>query len=318
VIPLFKLAKLPRHQRLRKIGKIFAEAERCLVPDGPDAAGSDTAPGSVLSPPCTLQPYTPEYLAGLAETLLAEGGFAAATETTLRRSADTIKAAGFSGNTGSPEKTGGLIRAINAVRHLLLAETGRFPADWDFIDHNGRLDSAARRIFPGMSVYLEDIRSPFNVGAMFRTAESFGAARLYLSPHCADPHHPRAERTAMGCVDILEWERLPLEKLPEKLLSEKLSVPGDDSFPLANRADTPVFALETGATPLRDFTFPRAGVMIVGSEELGISPEALALADASLGRVSIPAYGAKASLNVSAAFAIAMQAWAGSLAGPKS
>jgi TrmH family RNA methyltransferase len=77
--------------------------------------------------------------------------------------------------------------------------------------------------------------------------------------------------------------------------------------------DTPVFALETGGTPLRDFAFPQTGVMIVGSEELGISPEALTLADVSLGRVSIPCYGAKASLNVSAAFAIAMQAWAESL-----
>jgi TrmH family RNA methyltransferase len=148
-----------------------------------------------------------------------------------------------------------------------------------------------------MNVYLEDIRSPFNVGAMFRTAESFGAARLYLSPHCADPLHPRAERTAMGCAGILDWERLPVEKLTGK------------------KPPVPVFALETGGTPLRDFSFPETGVMIAGNEELGISPEALALADACLGRVSIPSYGAKASLNVSAAFAIAMQAWSETLAG---
>jgi TrmH family RNA methyltransferase len=50
--------------------------------------------------------------------------------------------------------------------------------------------------------------------------------------------------------------------------------------------------------------------MIVGSEELGVSPQALAAADASLGRVSIPTWGAKGSLNVSVAFGIALQAWA--------
>jgi TrmH family RNA methyltransferase len=193
MVPLFKLAKLPRRQRLRKIAKIFADAERRLVSNGPDAVRSDAA---------VPQAYTLDYLAGLVETLLAEDGFAA--EETLRRSADTIKAAGFPGSTDSSEKTSSLIRALNVIRHLLLAETGRFPADWDFIDHSGRLDPAAHKVFPGMSVYLEDIRSPFNVGAMFRTAESFGAARLYLSQHCADPHHPRAERTAMGCVDILD------------------------------------------------------------------------------------------------------------------
>ena len=50
--------------------------------------------------------------------------------------------------------------------------------------------------------------------------------------------------------------------------------------------------------------------MIIGSEELGVSPNALARADASLGRVSIPILGAKGSLNVSVAFGIAMHAWA--------
>jgi len=49
--------------------------------------------------------------------------------------------------------------------------------------------------------------------------------------------------------------------------------------------------------------------MVIGSEEMGVSPQALSAADASLGRVSIPCYGAKGSLNVSVAFGIAVQAW---------
>jgi TrmH family RNA methyltransferase len=53
--------------------------------------------------------------------------------------------------------------------------------------------------------------------------------------------------------------------------------------------------------------------MIAGSEELGVSPAALAAADASLGRVSIRTYGAKGSLNVSTAFGIVMQAWVAAL-----
>jgi TrmH family RNA methyltransferase len=146
-----------------------------------------------------------------------------------------------------------------------------------------------------MGIYLEDIRSPFNVGAMFRTAESFGAERLYLSPLCADPRHIRARRTAMGCVELLNWERLPREPFTD--LSDPL---------LAG----PFFALETGGVPLDRFPFPRQGIMIAGSEELGVSPQALAAADASLGRVSIPTWGAKGSLNVSVAFGIALQAWA--------
>ena len=74
-----------------------------------------------------------------------------------------------------------------------------------------------------------------------------------------------------------------------------------------------VFALETGGTPLLDFAFPPQGVVILGSEELGVSPEGLALAERGLGRVSIPLAGAKRSLNVSVAFGILMQAWVAAL-----
>jgi TrmH family RNA methyltransferase len=67
--------------------------------------------------------------------------------------------------------------------------------------------------------------------------------------------------------------------------------------------------MELGGTALADFAFPEEGVMIVGSEELGTSPELLSIADSSLGRVSIPLAGSKGSLNVSVAFGIVLQSW---------
>jgi TrmH family RNA methyltransferase len=133
---------------------------------------------------------------------------------------------------------------------------------------------------------------------MFRTAESFGVERIILSPFCADPSHKRAERTAMGCIDIIPWER-----------HELFTGPFSSEY-FANQLQLPVFALETGGIPLDEFPFPRRGILIAGSEELGVSPQALAAADASLGRVSIPCHGTKASLNVSVAFGIALQRWA--------
>ena len=190
-------------------------------------------------------------------------------------------------------------RALNTIKHILLAETGSEQADWDFTDSSGQLDLQKRKIFEGMQVYMEDIRSPFNIGAMFRTSESFGVEKIFLSPFCADPNHRRAERTAMGCINIIPWERKDLFPAPD---NTDLSV---NTFDLS----VPIFALETGGIPLAEFPFPRRGLMITGSEELGVSPRALAAADASLGRVSIPCYGTKASLNVSVAFGIAIQAW---------
>jgi TrmH family RNA methyltransferase len=134
---------------------------------------------------------------------------------------------------------------------------------------------------------------------MFRSAESFAVEKLYLSPLCADPRHPRAFRTAMGAVDIVPWERL----------SAGLSGNGPAVI------EGPFFALETGGIRPEDFDFPQSAVMIAGSEELGVSPEALELADRSLGRLSIPVYGAKGSLNVSVAFGIALHTWAAALHG---
>lgn len=175
---------------------------------------------------------------------------------------------------------------INRIRHLLLSVCGATVADWDFIDDEGKLSSQIRKVLPGVQIYLEDIRSPFNVGSIFRTAECFGAEKLFLSLYCADPLHPRAERSAMGCVVVVPWERRSLDSL-----------------------EGPLFALETGGTPLDTFKFPKNGTMVIGSEELGVSSDALERADASLGRLSIPTIGAKGSLNVGVAFGIAMQRW---------
>ncbi len=185
-----------------------------------------------------------------------------------------------------------LLRGINALRHALLAVLDAAPAEWDLVSlETGLLDRGDLEVFP-FTVYLEDIRSPFNVGSLFRTAEAFGARSMLISPHTPLPTHPRARRTALGAVDALPWETCSLERLATL----------DD-----------VFALELGGTPIGDFTFPSAGVVLVGSEELGLSPEALRLADEKRGRVSIPLAGAKRSLNVSVAFGILMYAWQASL-----
>ena len=184
----------------------------------------------------------------------------------------------------------------NYARNTLLELLGTFPAEWDLViaphapaaGEDGTV--RARDFFPGICVYAEDIRSPFNIGSIFRTAEAMGAEKVIISPHCIDPSQPRAIRSGMGCIETLGWQRLSLEELP---------------------SDLPVFALETGGTPIGDFKFPEKGICIIGSEELGVSPEALSRAN--YGTVTIPMKGLKASLNVGVAFGILMQKWVESL-----
>ncbi len=186
-------------------------------------------------------------------------------------------------------------RLCNCARNHLLAIIGTFPAEWDLViaphsqtETAGQVEN--RPFFKGVKVYAEDIRSPFNLGSIMRTAEAFGAEQLYLSPFCTDEKHPRAIRSAMGCNEVLSVSRISLDQIPE---------------------EENVFVLETGGTDIRDFKFPKTGVVILGSEELGVSPEALARANC--GCVSIPMYGMKASLNVGVAFGILMENWIASL-----
>jgi len=293
MIPLYKLEKLPRTQRLRKIAKYFSLAEIRLC--------STDAKNKVkhFSTNELFNVVELAFFKDAAELLANDKNFSPDADKAFRETADVFAAAVRGSENISASE---FLRAVNCVKHILLAETGRDQADWDFTIQGGKsegstLDPAKRQIFEGMLVYMEDIRSPFNVGSMFRTAESFGVEKIILSPLCADPQHKRAQRTAMGCTDIIPWERQELFAANERFNEVGTALP------------YPVFALETGGIPLTEFPFPRRGLLIAGSEELGVSPRALAAADASLGRVTIPCYGAKASLNVSVAFGIALQMW---------
>lgn len=189
------------------------------------------------------------------------------------------------------------LRACNLGRNALLKILGTFPAEWDLIIAPHQVSENAkngivkeRSFYPGLYVYAEDIRSPFNLGSIFRTAEAFGTEKVFLSPGCTNPEHPRAVRSAMGCDEVIPYERVALEDLPK---------------------DMPIFALETGGTDIRNFDFPKKGIVVIGSEELGVSPDALAMAKA--GTVTIPMTGVKASLNVGVAFGILMERWTSSI-----
>ena len=278
MISLHKLIQLPRSQRLRKAASLVRNAEHRLVVTG------------------QLYAEESEYFCSLIE-ILAEDEKLPSIKVEALKSAQKVFISAAPANTENEAVKMKFRRALNTIHHVLLTETGRNQADWDFIESSGALDKSKRYSFSGMQVYFEDIRSPFNVGSMFRAAESFGVEKIWLSSLCADPRHKRAERSAMGCVDLVSWEQLRhdpfVDRAPE----------GFANF----------FALETGGTPLAEFHFPQRGILIAGSEELGVSPAALAAADTSLGRISIPVCGVKGSLNVSVAFGIVMQAWASAL-----
>lgn len=178
-----------------------------------------------------------------------------------------------------------LSKSYDDIYYNILNILGESPADWDLLDASGSVDWSKRTIKEHY-LYLDHLRSPYNVGSIFRSAESFGVDEIYISPGCASPEHPRARRTSRDTVDGVKWE--------EKILGD---------------IDMPVFALELGGVDISEFEFPQRGICIIGSEESGVSKEALDIAKASIGVVSIAQYGAKGSINVSAATSILLYEW---------
>jgi tRNA G18 (ribose-2'-O)-methylase SpoU len=132
---------------------------------------------------------------------------------------------------------------------------------------------------------LEHVRSLYNVGAFFRTADAVSLEALWLVGITARPTDPRMAKTALGAESVVPWEHWP-ETAPAL---ETLRARG---FELA--------ALDTVAPAVDLFDWqPRFPVGVVfGHEVEGVAAETVARADI---RVRIPMLGRKHSLNVATA-----------------
>jgi 23S rRNA (guanosine2251-2'-O)-methyltransferase len=136
---------------------------------------------------------------------------------------------------------------------------------------------------------LDNLRSAYNVGAIFRIAECFGLKALYLCGITPTPDNKKVKMTAMGTEQYVQWQYFP--GTSEAVLQLK-------------QQNIQILALETGENSLvlNEYLAQDPLAIVLGNEALGIDPEVLKLADHIL---SIPVFGKKNSLNVSTAFAIA-------------
>lgn len=264
MITIAKLQTLKPRTCVRKIANLFHEF--AVHPDAVD----------------------PDYLVLLVALLGAEPCSLVLSDDVRFRAAVL---AGRLGERSSPMFT----VACEDLHYLLLEALGAEPADWDFVDDvSGALDVSRRLVLPHTLV-LDRIRSPFNVGALFRSADSFGVREVLLVEGTASPDHPRARRTARGCTETVPWRIVGEQALLAELEASL----------------RPMFALELGGVAIQRFSFPSDGVAVLGSEEMGVSPAFLAACDRSAGRVAIPLSGTKGSLNVAVAGGIMLHSWLG-------
>ncbi len=146
---------------------------------------------------------------------------------------------------------------------------------------------------PSRLVVLEGLSDPDNVGAVFRNAMAFGVDAVLLCPRCCDPLYRKAIRVSMGaalCVPSARLADWPADLEVLRGASYRLVAlhPHGD---VALAGERP---LDTGGGRV---------ALLLGTEGAGLSPAALARADA---RVRIPMREGFDSLNVATAAGIAL------------
>lgn len=136
---------------------------------------------------------------------------------------------------------------------------------------------------------LHDIRSKYNVGAIFRTADAAGVEKIFLTGYTPAPRDrfgrvdSEIEKTSLGAAATMAWEQVPeVEELVKALQSQGVTVVAVEIAP--------------GSVSLYDFVPPERVAYIFGNETEGIAPSLLGQVDAVL---EIPMLGQKESLNVS-------------------
>lgn len=159
--------------------------------------------------------------------------------------------------------------------------------DADFIVTGRDICGREPSIMP-VTVILDNLRSSFNVGGIFRTGECVGVQKIVLCGYTATPGNRKTGRSALGAQDFVSWEQ---------------DVTACSAVEKVKRQGIPVIALETveGAPAPHAVAFEFPCAVVLGNERFGLSQKLLSAADIV---VSIPVYGRKNSLNVVSAFSV--------------
>lgn len=137
---------------------------------------------------------------------------------------------------------------------------------------------------------LEDVRSIYNVGSIFRTADATAVQGLVLTGITGTPENPAIRKSSLGAEAVVSWRReADVASALESLRADGFSVAALELTDRPTRIDE-----------LRMDDYPLA--LVVGNEVSGVSQAVIDRADFA---IEIPQFGTKQSLNVAVAFGIA-------------
>ena len=139
-------------------------------------------------------------------------------------------------------------------------------------------------------IVLDNLRSAFNVGSVFRLADAARVAEVIPCGYTAYPPHHKLEQTSLGTTDSVPWRRF----------DDTVSALAD-----LKAKGVQLVAVETarGASPYHRFEYNFPVALVLGNEALGVSEAALKTCDAM---VEIPVFGYKNSVNVATAAGIVL------------
>ena len=144
-----------------------------------------------------------------------------------------------------------------------------------------------------LEVVLDNIRSTFNVGAIFRSADGVGVRKIHLCGITPPPTNPKVHKTSLGSEDTVQYETHP-----NTLTLVKMK----------KKSGFRIWALEKTSKSESIFKYDISNtsqptVLILGNEIIGIDPDVLNECDNHL---HIPMVGLQNSLNVAIAYGIAV------------
>jgi 23S rRNA (guanosine2251-2'-O)-methyltransferase len=137
-------------------------------------------------------------------------------------------------------------------------------------------------------IVLDNLRSAFNVGAIFRTCDALRVSGLFLCGCTAYPPHVKLAKTSLGTIDYVPWQYFSKTMDAVRFLQDK---------------GVPVWAAETTSRskPYHSINYPIPLGLVFGNEALGVEREVL---DVCAELIEIPLHGYKNSLNVATSVGI--------------
>jgi len=141
-------------------------------------------------------------------------------------------------------------------------------------------------------VVLENIRSAYNVGSVFRTADAFLAGGIYIIGYSAKPPHKEIKKTALGAEETVEWKYF-------KTTAEAIADLKTKGYK--------IFAAEQTEGSLKlqavNFKAKEKIAVVFGNEVTGVEQSSIHLCD---GCIEIPQLGMKHSLNIATAAGVVL------------